>query len=157
MAVRVPTYPDDVVRVDTALARLVPAFYARHPSLGHWRPPILAAWGGGRVPEATYDARGRVLLYPRFWTLTRSEQDWILAHELGHHVESQIGLSGLHVAMTALGLDPWDVASFPYAQVRSDEAFAECFAAYHLDPSDLLRRHARWADLVAVLTDRVPS
>lgn len=46
------------------------------------------------------------------------------------------------------GVDLWDTMSLPYGQFNGEEAFADCFAAYHVSPRELKTRYPRWVKIV---------
>ena len=104
---------------------------------------------GGRSthPEASQSG-GDVWLYSKFWGHDPATRDFIYTHELGHLTLDKFGLDRMIPAAKDLGIDPWDTAGLPYAQFNMDEAFADCFASYFIENSELKRRYPAWEALV---------
>lgn len=126
-------------------------YFSRHPGLRKYSVlPFIKVDNTSRTNEASFTTRG-VEIYPKFWTLPRAIQDWVLTHEIGHSVEDAVGLSGLIQEASALGIDPWDSSNLPFGQFKMDEAFAESFASYHID-GDVKTRYPQWATLVEKLS-----
>jgi len=101
--------------------------------------------GGGSHGEARQHGN-EIWLFPKFWSHDPDLRRWILAHEVGHWVMSDHG--SIVEKANALGIDPWDSPSLPYGQYNMDEAFADCFAAYHLERAELRRRYPAWFRLI---------
>jgi hypothetical protein len=143
-----------VVRVSSSWD--VPGFYTRYPALQRFsKIPVKYVSGqGSGHPYGRYDY-GTILLYPKWDKIpTESGKDYAFAHELGHHVETTVGLSALVKAATSLNIDVWDVFNLPFGQHNMSEAFADAFASYHTD-KDVFRRYPEWAQLVKVLSKNV--
>lgn len=125
-------------------------FFKRHPKLKRYAPTKIvdkASGGGGSHPEARQAGR-EIQLYPKFWKLDDQTKDFVLAHEIGHYVLSEYGLSKLIANLGELGIDPWDSSNLPFGQGNMDEAFADSFATHFLDTSELKRRYPEWAKVV---------
>jgi len=140
-------------------------FLSRHPNLAPLFPAVVngTVSGPARGTEVASFERGRIVLKPEFFdTLYRDgapAADWVYAHELGHAVESHVGLGDWTRKAAELGIDVWDASALPHGQVKMDEAFAETFAVMAMRDADgmrmLDRRWPAWADLVAWATDSV--
>ncbi len=85
-------------------------------------------------------------LYPKFWDHTPDIQEFILLHEAGHYALSKKSLKWLVAKADELGVDVWN--DLPYASPNMDEAFADCFATYHLNRRELEDRYPKWLQLV---------
>jgi Fe-Mn family superoxide dismutase len=136
-------------------------FFQRHPRLAPYRRKLRfrAREQGGSTGHGEARQHGdEVWLFPKFWTHDKGVQDFILAHEVGHWVKSDLGGQEFIALANGLGLDPWDSSSLPFAQVNMDEAFADAFASYYTD-GDVKRRYPEWAKLVEAvnMTRRVAS
>lgn len=95
----------------------------------------------GGTQEAECQAR-RIIIYDKFFTHTSNIQESMFAHELGHWaLFHSIGLSGLSQL-----IDIWN--NLPYGETNGEEAFAECFAAYVIDPTELQTRYPQWYAVV---------
>ncbi len=68
-----------------------------------------------------------IVVGPKFRALSRDSQDWVLIHEIGHWVSSEVGLQTWVKAAQSRGLDPWDQTTLPWGQYNMEEAFAETF------------------------------
>jgi GNAT superfamily N-acetyltransferase len=134
-------------------AAFVAGLYKRHPKLKSFTPKVIGKTSGGSSshPEARQSG-SEVWLFPKFWDLDPKTRDWVFAHELGHFVQGERA-SGTEFLDRAKeqGIDPWDTTNLPYGQFNMDEAFADCFAAYHLEPAELRRRYPRWEKLVIAI------
>jgi len=125
-------------------------FFSRHPHLRGLAPSRIVektAGGSGSHPEARQHA-DEIQVFPKFWTHDEKTQDWIMAHEIGHFVQSRRGTTWLVAEAGKNGIDPWDSSSLPFGQFNMEEAFADCFASYHLNPSELKHRYPAWVPLV---------
>jgi hypothetical protein len=126
-------------------------FFKRHPALHRYAPKRVRdeATGSGSAhhPEASQHGN-LVLLYPKFWTHDAGTRDFIFAHELGHYRLAEFGLQKMIETCQKFGIDPWDTSSLPFAQSNMDEAFADCFASFHLTPGEVTHRYPAWAKLV---------
>jgi len=89
-----------------------------------------------------------IWIFPKFWTHTADIQRWIFTHEVGHWVLDKFGLQRMIDLAGTMGIDPWDTSSLPYGQFNSHEAFADSFAAYHLEKAELRQRYPAWLRLV---------
>lgn len=126
-------------------------FFKRHSGLHKFAPSKVvdkASGGGGAHPEAR-QAGNEIQLFPKFWQLDPATRDFVFAHELGHYVQGQ-KLSGKAFldACEKHGIDPWDSSKLPFGQFNMDEAFADSFATYHLNRSELKSRYPQWDALV---------
>lgn len=130
------------------------AFYRRHPSLGKYRSTpfrVVEKAAGGSHPEASTMSRW-IEVYPKFWKLLDDPaRDFVVAHELGHWVIGEYGLSDLTSLARSVGVDVWDRDSLPFSAINFDEAFADSFAEYHLNRAELVRRHPLWDRIVAAV------
>lgn len=127
----------------------VQGFFARHSKLRRYSGiPVVHVEDPSRQrhPEASW-SRGSIELYPKFRKLSKGIQDFVFAHEIGHAVLSRWGSPKFMAAAEAAGVDPWDTPNLPFAQHNFDEAFADCFASYHID-GDVQRRYPEWARVV---------
>jgi len=125
-------------------------FFKRHPKLKRYAPSKIvdkSSEGGGSHPEAR-QAGQEIQLYPKFWQLDQKTRDFVFAHEIGHWQLSEYGLTKVVSDLGGLGIDPWDSSSLPFGQFNMDEAFADCFATYFLDPAELRRRYPMWETVV---------
>lgn len=134
------------------------AFLSRQPHLD----PLFRAVVKGTVAahargtEVASFERGRIVLKPEFFAHMERygvpAADWVYAHELGHAVESHIGLAEWTRKAAEMGIDVWDASALPHGQVKMDEAFAETFAVLAMRDADgmrmLARRWPAWAELV---------
>lgn len=127
-------------------------FFRRHPQLRRIAPRrVLDKVGGsGSHPEARQSGN-EVWLFPKFWQLDPKTQDFVFAHEVGHYVLAEYGLTNLIEVLSLAGVDPWDVGSLPFGQGNMDEAFADSFASLVTD-KDVERRYPEWADAVRKVT-----
>jgi hypothetical protein len=133
-------------------------FFRKHPQLRQYASIKVidkASGGAGGHPEARQHGR-EIQLFPKFWKLDPKTRDFVFAHEIGHYVQSEYGGTKFLEAAQSLGIDPWDTPNLPYGQFNQDEAFADCFAAYHLERAELRSRYPQWESLVeAVMGKRV--
>jgi hypothetical protein len=120
-------------------------FFKRHPTLHKFAPKKVVdkAGGGGTHPEAR-QAGSEIHLYPKFWQLDTGTRDFVFAHELGHHALSVYGLAKFIEDLGKQGVDPWDTSALPFGQHNMDEAFADSFATYFLNRSELKHRYPKW-------------
>lgn len=95
-----------------------------------------------------------IWLFPKFWELSEEEQDFVLAHEIGHWVLFNFGLLEFGRLASKLGIDVWDTSSLPFAQYNQEEAFADCFASFYLDGS-VEKRYPAWSTLVREISGSV--
>lgn len=136
-------------------------FFQRHPRLAPYRRKLRfrAREHGGSAGHGEARQHGdEVWVFPKFWGHDRGVQDFILAHEVGHWVKSDLGGREFIALANSLGIDPWDSSSLPFAQFNMDEAFADAFASYYTD-GDVKRRYPEWTKLVEAvnMTRRVAS
>lgn len=106
-----------------------------------------ASGGEGSHPEARQSGN-EIQLFPKFWLLDAKTKDFVFAHEIGHYVLGQHSLVKLIEDLAHLKVDAWDTSKLPYGQTNMDEAFADCFAAYHLEHEELKRRYPEWEIVV---------
>jgi hypothetical protein len=159
--VRESLFPHPVQRSATApkqphtAATFVAAFFKRYPGLQRYAPTKIldkSSGGGGAHPEAR-QAGNEIHLYPKFWALDPKTRDFVFTHEIGHYVLSEYGLPKLIATLNKEGVDAWDSSSLPFGQGNMDEAFADSFASYFLDPGELKRRYPAWFTVVhAIVT-----
>ena len=123
-------------------------FFKRHPALKRYAPDkILERAPQGREPEA--EQRGdEIWVGPKFWHLPAKTRDFVLAHEIGHYVQSQKSTKALIDMAQTLGIDLWKTEELPYGQYNMEEAFADCFAAYFIERQELHSRYPAWESLV---------
>jgi hypothetical protein len=129
-------------------------FFKRHPRLKRYAPSKIVdktSGGGGGHPEARQSGQ-EIQLYPKFWKLDDQTRDFVFAHEIGHWQLSEYGLTKLISDLNELGVDPWDSSNLPFGQGNMDEAFADCFATFFLDPAELKRRYPAWETVVEKVT-----
>lgn len=99
--------------------------------------------------EAWQEGERKILLGPKFWHLSNNkDRDAVLAHEVGHAVLAQFGLSNLVKLAQEQGVDVWDQPSLPYGNGNMDEAFADSFAEYFLNHAELVRRYPAWVPII---------
>ena len=153
----------EAVETSENASAYVPGFLKRHPKIArvfhsHRLKVHDAHGGGGSHPDARQEGDHDILLFPKFWHLgDDSQRDGAFAHEVGHAVLEQYGMSKFIKLAQAFGIDVWDTPSLPYAQHNFHEAFADSFAEYFLYPRELKRRYPQWLKLVeAVLGLRKP-
>jgi hypothetical protein len=128
----------------------VEGFFQRHSGLRKYasiRVVEKTSGGSGSHGEARQHGN-EIWLFPKFSELPSETQDFVFAHEIGHYVQSEYGGTKFLGAAQSLGIDPWDTSDLPYGQFNQDEAFADCFAAYHLERAELKRRYPQWESLV---------
>jgi len=128
-------------------------FFRRHPQLRKYagiKVMDKASGGSGTHGEARQHGN-EIWLFPKFWKLDPKTRDFVFAHELGHYALSEYGLSKFIAQAETLGVDLWDTASLPFGQHNMDEAFADSFASFHLEPGELKRRYLSWEPLVLVV------
>ena len=141
---------------DKEQARIIDAtewaetFFHRHTSLRKYATlKVLDKASGGTGPHGEARQHGNeVWLFPKFWKLNFETRDFVFAHEIGHFALSAYGLQKAIGVAQDLGVDPWDSSSLPFGQFNMDEAFADCFASYHLDRSDLKSKAPAWVPIV---------
>jgi hypothetical protein len=145
----------EIVESQETAAEFAAGFFKRHPHLGRFAPRKVLdkAGGGGSHPEAR-QAGDDVHLFPKFWKLDSKTRDFVFAHELGHLALSKHGLVKLVEALEAVGIDPWDNTSLPFGQANMDEAFADSFASYFLDPGELKHRYPEWDAVLHEIVSR---
>lgn len=147
--------PEDPMDAATSFQE---GFLARHRHLEPLFHTVVKGTvaGSARGTEAASFERGKVVLKPEFFAHRERygvpAADWVYAHELGHAIESHIGLADWTRKAAELGIDVWDASALPHGQTKMDEAFAETFAVLAMRDSDgmrmLVRRWPAWADLV---------
>lgn len=142
----------------TDVAEWVSGYFRKHSQLRGFAglrvlPKMGSASGHGEARQAGND----IWLFPKFWKLTPKVQDWVFTHEIGHYMLSKFGLAKLLKLAESLGVDPWDSSTLPYGQMNSDEAFAECFAAYQLNPHELKSRYPQWFELVKIVATQIKT
>jgi hypothetical protein len=71
-----------------------------------------------------------------------------MAHEIGHYVLTKKPTGWLVNTAPTFGVDPWDTPNLPFGQFNYEEAFADSFATYHLNRSELRRRYPGWYQIV---------
>lgn len=136
-------------RSDPDTLMWVKRFMGRHPTLRHFLDvDVLRVEkpGAGSHPEARYSHRG-IELFPKFWSLGASVQDFVFAHEIGHRVRERWSMRSFMGAAADLGVDVWDVTALPFGQGNMDEAFADAFASYFTD-GDVKVRYPAWTEIV---------
>lgn len=125
----------------------VEEFFGRHPRLRRYAPSRVVSKPGGSGAHGEARQHGQeVWLFPKFWALPQDVQDFVFAHELGHYVLSEYGLSKFTQEAEAVGVDPWE--NLPFGQGNMDEAFADSFATHFINPSELHSRYKDWEALV---------
>jgi len=126
----------------------VVGFFKRYSKLRKYQKiKVQDATGvGEHHPEADQHL-GKINLYPKFWRLDAGAQAFAFAHEIGHWVHSEIGLSKMISIASDLGIDMWDSPNLPYGQNNMQEAFADTFSSYFTD-GEVKRRYPAWATLV---------
>jgi len=126
-------------------AEFATGFFKRHPHLRGFAPRKVLdkSGGGGSHPEARQSGDD-VQLFPKFWKLDGGTRDFVFTHELGHLTLSKHGLAKVIKALEAAGVDPWDSSNLPFGQANMDEAFADSFATYFLNRSELKQRYPEW-------------
>jgi len=123
----------------------VRGYFTRHPKMKPWaRIPVVAKSGSGEARQSG----GKIEVYPKFWAHPQTTRDWVFTHEIGHWVLAQKGMNPFISLAQDLGVDVWDSLNLPYGQFNFDEAFADCFAAYFLEPLELKARYPLWLALV---------
>lgn len=139
--------------VNVSLQDFVSDFFRRHPKLKRFAPKKVEhrEGTGTHHPEAQQHGDA-IWIYPKFWKLPSLKvKEFTFAHEIGHYVLSEYGLPKFVDVASSLGIDVWDSASLPYAQYNMHEAFADSFAAYHLDRAELKQRYPEWEQLVELV------
>jgi DNA topoisomerase IB len=123
-------------------------FFQRHPKLRRYAPSKVLdkTYGGSSGHGEARQHGSEIWLFPKFWALPADVQDFVFAHEIGHYVLSEYGLSKFSREAEAAGVDVWD--NLPFGQFNQDEAFAEVFATYFLTPSELRSRYPEWVPIV---------
>lgn len=131
------------------LSSYLDEYATRHPQLARQLPKVVAksGTGSGSHPEARQFG-DEIWLYPKFWRLDSQTRDWVMTHELGHYVRGRRPLQWLIDTAARFGVDVWDSDSLPFGQFNMEEAFAESFAAYSLERSDLKSRYPAWVKIV---------
>ena len=138
-------------KVATDVSSWVDAFFRRHPRLKPYLQGIRrvreSSGGSGSHGEARQTGDD-ILLFPKFWTLHISVQDFVFAHEIGHWVlASKGGSRGLIKRAHLDGVDLWDTGNLPFGQHNMEEGFADSFASYFVD-GDVQRRYPLWSKWV---------
>lgn len=133
------------LKASDRLSGYLSGFFQRYPRLQKLAPSSIRE--SDSIPGEARQKRGEILVSPKFWRVGLTTQDWILAHEIGHFF-----LEGSYPKFTEvaedLGIDRWNIATFPYGQLNTEEAFADAFAGYFMEPSELGDRYPRWYQLV---------
>jgi 8-oxo-dGTP pyrophosphatase MutT (NUDIX family) len=143
---------------ELALKSLVAALYTRYPVLQKWkvRWVYVEKQVGGHEAELVH---GQVKVYPKLFSGVSGDlpKIHVLVHEIGHFALSELGwITALSDVAQKVGVDVWETPKLPYGVYNSDEAFAECFAAYYTDRSHLLTHHPAWAKIVAHMVEGKP-
>jgi hypothetical protein len=127
------------------LDNFLDGFSQRHPRLGRLLPKVVEKAQGSSSGHGEARQHGNeIWLFPKFWDLDLKIQDFVLAHEIGHYVQSQKPGTWLMNLGKEHGVDVWDTRSLPFGQFNQDEAFADSFASYFLEPGELRRRYPAW-------------
>lgn len=123
-------------------------FFKRLPKLKRYAPQkIVVKSGSGSSGHGEARQHGReIWIFDKFWKLDRKTQDFVMAHEVGHYVLSEFGLSKFIQEAASLGVDVWD--NLPFGQFNMEEAFADSFASYFTAPGELKSRYPQWLALV---------
>jgi hypothetical protein len=119
------------------------AFFRRHPKLREFAPEKIIDGAGGYSGEARQHL-DEIQLYSKFWRLDADVREFVFTHEIGHYVLSLYGLANLITDLEDQGIDPWNSSSLPFGQYNMDEAFADSFATYFLNRSELKARYPKW-------------
>lgn len=125
-------------------------FFRRHPALKNFARGVRfknKEIGGSLHGEARQHGN-EIWLSQKFWKLDAKTRDFVLAHEIGHYVMDEYGSAKLIEAASKLGLDLWKTDELPFSQFNMGEAFADSFATWALNPSELKHRYPLWAELV---------
>ena len=131
------------------LDNFLDGFSRRHPRLGRLLPKVVEKAQGSSSGHGEARQHGQeIWLFPKFWDLDLKIQDFVLAHEIGHYVQSQKPGTWLMNLGKEQGVDVWDTRSLPFGQFNQDEAFADSFASYFLEPGELRRRYPAWVIFV---------
>lgn len=140
------------------MATFLKGFYKRHVNLSRFKPTVkdMEGFGSGADPWASLRGADEVHLFPKFWELDAKTRDFVFAHELGHWVSSKVSYSTVLRIAQDHGVDLWDTSALPFGQFNGEEAFAEVFAVYHLNPAELLKRYPVWGKIVGAVVDEVP-
>lgn len=132
-------------------------FFSKYPKLRKYRgiKTLNTSKGGGRSGHGQASQVGdRIELHPGFWQLSDDQsRAGVYAHEIGHWVLSQFGISKMVPAAEGLGIDVWDRLNLPFGQFNMDEAFADSFASYFID-REVFKRYPAWAKLVEVVAGK---
>ena len=130
-------------------------FYKKHVGLSRFKPKVFnkSDSGPGKGHPWASQRGDDIHLFPKFWELDAKTRDFAFAHELGHWVSTQLGLSKLIEIANSLGIDPWNTNALPYGQFNMEEAFAETFADVHLNQSEARKRYPQWCKLVDFAID----
>jgi hypothetical protein len=134
---------------ESELPEFLAEFGRSYPRLRHLIPKVVekdVSRGGGH-PEASQH-NNEIWIFPKFWLLDDETRDFVFAHEIGHHVLSQKNTLWIIETAKRFGVDAWDTSSLPFGQFNMDEAFADSFASYHVNPGELRRRYPAWLAIV---------
>ena len=125
------------------IADYLPGFFRRHTNLTKFRNVKMLDGGErsayGNHPEAECLTK-HIVVYDKFWKHDTKGRDWILSHELGHWALRAVGLSGIMGIVNLFG-------DLPFGNDSSEEAFADCFASYHLD-REVQSKYPDWTTAV---------
>jgi hypothetical protein len=135
--------------VVTDLQEFLAEFGRSYPRLRRLIPKVVEKTSShaGHHPEASQH-NNEIWLYPKFWDLDDETRDFVFAHEIGHSVLSDKHTLWIIETGKQFGVDVWDTNSLPFGQFNMDEAFADCFASYHVNPGELKRRYPAWLSIV---------
>jgi len=130
-------------------AQFAVGFFKRHPNLHKFAPKKIvdSANQKGSHQEASQQGDS-IQLYPKFWLLDAEGRDFVLAHEIGHWMLDVYGIAKLIEDLNKLGVDPWELSQLPFGWHNMDEAFADSFATYFFNRSELRQRYPEWDAVV---------
>jgi hypothetical protein len=131
------------------LENYLDGFAQRHSKLSRLLPKVIEKAAGSSAGHGEARQHGdEIWLFPKFWDLDQKTRDFVLAHEIGHYMLSRKPSTWLMDLGAKNGVDVWDTASLPFGQFNQDEAFADSFASYYLEPGELHRRYPAWVPFV---------
>lgn len=141
------------------VGEFVSRFFTRHPELERLAPARISASVATRYgthPAGYDELRGEIQFFPAFWRLDAKTQNFVFAHEIGHHVSEKLGRAWLRKRLRDHGVQLEEMRVFPFEQPNATEAFADCFATYFLCPSELRGRYPAWEAVIDEAVVKMP-
>lgn len=136
---------------EEGLEEYLQGFFRRHRELKRYAPRKIIEQARARGSQEAQQRGNEIWVFPRFWKLDPEVRDYVMAHEIGHYVQSRAPSSKFMDEAAKAGIDVWDTPNLPFGQFNMDEAFADSFASYHLEGNELHRRYPAWVAVVEAI------